>query len=68
MEPVGLHDKIIMDYSIHDAIAAALNKIILVILKDVKFDFKERFGKRVEAICESLNVKIAYVFRGDQYG
>ena len=25
-EPVGLHDEIIMDYSIHDAIEAGFNK------------------------------------------
>lgn len=26
LEPVGLHDEIIMDYSIHDAIEAGFNK------------------------------------------
>ena len=29
-ETVGLHDEIIMDYSIHDAIEAGFNKIIFV--------------------------------------
>ena len=28
LEPVGLHNEIIMDYSIHDAIEAGFNKII----------------------------------------
>jgi len=28
---VGLHDEIIMDYSIHDAIEAGFNKIIFVV-------------------------------------
>ena len=27
LEPVGLHDEIIMDYSIHDAIKAGLNNL-----------------------------------------
>ena len=29
LEPVGLHDEIIMDYSIHDAIEAGFNKSML---------------------------------------
>ena len=30
LEPVGLYNEIIMDYSIHDAIEAVFNKIIFV--------------------------------------
>ena len=63
LEPVGFHDEIIMDYSIHDAISAGFNKIIFVIRKDIEADFRERIGNRVEAICASLNVKIAYAFQ-----
>ena len=63
LEPVGLHDEIIMDYSIHDAISAGFNKIIFVIRKDIESDFRERIGSRAEAICESLNVEIAYAFQ-----
>lgn len=63
LEPVGLHNEIIMDYSIHDAIEAGFNKIIFVIRKDIKADFQERIGNRVEAICKSLNVDIAYAFQ-----
>ena len=63
LEPVGLHDEIIMDYSIHDAISAGFNKIIFVIRKDIEADFRERIGNRVEAICASLNVEIAYAFQ-----
>ena len=50
LEPVGLHDEIIMDYSIHDAIEAGFNKIIFVIRKDIEADFKERIGNRVAEI------------------
>lgn len=63
LEPVGLHDEIIMDYSIHDAISAGFNKIIFVIRKDIEKDFRERIGSRVEGICASLNVEIAYAFQ-----
>lgn len=63
LEPVGFHNEIIMDYSIHDAVEAGFNKIIFVIRKDIETDFRERIGNRVEAICKSLNVDIAYAFQ-----
>ena len=63
LEPVGLHDEIIMDYSIHDAIEAGFNKIIFVIRKDIEADFRERIGNRVESICKKQNVDIAYAFQ-----
>ena len=63
LEPVGLHDEIIMDYSIHDAIEAGFNKIIFVIRKDIEADFRERIGNRIEAVCKKLDVEIAYAFQ-----
>ena len=63
LEPVGLHDEIIMDYSIHDAIEAGFNKVIFVIRKDIEADFRERIGDRIEAVCKNLDVEIAYAFQ-----
>lgn len=63
LEPVGLHDEIIMDYSIHDAIEAGFNKIIFVIRKDIEADFRERIGNRIENLCKKLGVEIAYAFQ-----
>lgn len=63
LEPVGIHDEIIMDYSIHDAIAAGFNKIIFVIRKDIEKDFQERIGSRVEPLCQRLGVEVAYAFQ-----
>ena len=63
LEPVGLHDEIIMDYSIHDAIEAGFNKIIFVIRKDIESDFRERIGNRVEVICRNKGVVIEYAFQ-----
>ena len=60
---MGPNGEIIMDYSIHDAIEAGFNKIIFVIRRDIEADFRERIGNRVEAICKSHNVKIAYAFQ-----
>ena len=63
LEPVGLHNEIIMDYSIHDAIGAGFNKIIFVIRRDIEADFRECIGNRIEAICKKLGVEIAYAFQ-----
>lgn len=63
LEPVGLYNEIIMDYSIHDAIEAGFDKIIFVIRKDIETDFRERIGNRVESLCEKLNAEITYVFQ-----
>lgn len=63
LEPVGLHDEIIMDYSIHDAIKAGFNKIVFVIRKDIESDFRERIGNRIEAVCQKVNVEIAYAYQ-----
>ena len=63
LEPVGLHDEIIMDYSIHDALEAGFNKIILVIRKDIEADFRERIGNRLENICGRLGVELVYAFQ-----
>lgn len=63
LEPVGMNDEIIMDYSIHDAIQAGFNKIVFVIRNDIEKDFKERIGDRVELVCSQLNIEVAYCFQ-----
>lgn len=63
LEPVGMHDEIIMDYSIHDAIKAGFNKIVFVIRKDIEADFRERIGSRIEEVCKKLNVETVYAFQ-----
>ena len=45
LAPVGPGGEIIMDYSIHDALAAGFNKIIFIIRKDLEQDFREIIGK-----------------------
>ena len=63
LEPVGLHNEIIMDYSIHDAIEAGFNKIIFIIRKDIEEDFREVIGNRIEKICIRLGVETEYAFQ-----
>lgn len=63
LEPVGLNDEIIMDYSIHDAIEAGFNKIVIVIRKAIEKDFRERIGERIEEICSRLQVEVCYAYQ-----
>lgn len=63
LEPVGLKDEIIMDYSVHDAIAAGFNKLIFVIRRDIEADFRQRIGNRIEALCQKLDVEVHYAFQ-----
>ncbi len=51
LEPVGPGGEIIMDYSIHDALAAGFNKIIFIIRKDLEKDFREAIGDRIEKVA-----------------
>jgi len=54
---------IIMDYSVHDAIAAGFNKIIFVIRKDIEADFRAIIGDRIERVCREHDVEVCYVFQ-----
>lgn len=63
LEPVGLHGEIIMDYSIHDAIAAGFNKIVFIIRKDIKETFQEIIGDRMEKLCGRLGIEVAYAYQ-----
>ncbi len=63
LEPVGPNGEIIMDYSVHDAVAAGFNKIVFIIRKDIEKDFREIIGDRIEKICSGLGVEVAYAFQ-----
>ena len=47
LEPVGPMGEIIMDYSIHDAIAAGFDKIVFIIRRDIEADFRQVIGDRI---------------------
>ena len=63
LAPVGPNGKIIMDYSIHDAIKAGFNKIVFIIRKDIENDFREVIGNRIEGVCAKAGVDVAYAFQ-----
>ncbi len=57
LEPIDRQGHIIIDYSIHDAIAAGFNKVIFIIRKDIYDDFYEVIGERMEKRFTELGVK-----------
>ena len=61
LEPVGMHDEIIMDYSIHDALEAGFNKVVFIIRKDIEEEFREVIGNRIEKITQ-----VEYVYQDIQ--
>lgn len=63
LEPVGRSGEIIMDYSIYDAINAGFNKIIFIIREEIKKDFMDVIGSRIEEICKKNNVEVAYAYQ-----
>lgn len=58
LQKIGRNGEIIMDYSIHDALEAGFNKIIIIIRKDIEAEFREVIGTRIEKICN-----VEYVFQ-----
>ena len=63
LEPVGPNGELIIDYSIHDAIAAGFKRIIFIIRKDIEEDFRIIIGDRIEALCKQLDVEVAYAYQ-----
>ena len=63
LEPVGSNGEIIMDYSIHDAIAAGFHKIVFVIRHDIERDFREVIGNRIEQQTAHLGISFHYAFQ-----
>lgn len=63
LEPIDRQGHIIIDYSIHDAIAAGFNKIIFIIRRDIEKDFRECIGDRIEKVTAPLGIEIGYAFQ-----
>ena len=63
LTPVDDFGHLIIDYSIHDAIAAGFNKIVFIIRHDIEGDFKAVIGDRIEKICSPLGVEVEYAFQ-----
>ncbi len=60
---VGPGGEVIIDYSIHDAIAAGFTKIVFILRRDIFEDFMESLGHRMEALFRAHGIKWEYVFQ-----
>lgn len=58
IDPVGPRGEIVVDYSVHDALAAGFDRAVFVIRRDIEDAFRERVGRTIEA-----RVATAYVFQ-----
>ena len=58
IDKIGPNGEILMEYSIHDALAAGFSKVVFVIKRDMADSFREMVGRKVEAKC-----KVHYVFQ-----
>lgn len=67
LSPVDEHGHLIIDYSIHDAIAAGFNKVVFIIRHDIEEDFHAVIGDRIERVCNQLGVEIAYAYQEISY-
>lgn len=60
---LGPNGEIIMDYSIHDAIAAGFGRIVIVLRRDIEREFHDRIGSRIESVCARTGVELRYAFQ-----
>ena len=60
LDAFGPEGEVIMDYSVFDAIKAGFNKVVIIIRKDIKDDFMEIIGNRLE---EKAGVPVHYVYQ-----
>lgn len=58
LEKVGPGGEIIMDYSIHDALAAGFDRVVFITRRDLYDEFRAVIGDRIEKICP-----VAYAFQ-----
>ena len=63
LETVGPHDELIIDYSMHDALAAGFNKVVFVLRRDIFHDFMKRIGNRLETLFLARGVRWEYVYQ-----
>ena len=63
LEPVDDRGHIIIDYSIHDAIAAGFTNLVFIIRHEIEKDFKEVIGDRIKAESDGLGITISYAFQ-----
>ena len=58
LDAVGPNGETILDYSVHDAMAAGFGKVVFVIRRDFETQFRQVVGARYEAL-----IQVEYVFQ-----
>lgn len=53
---VGPKGEMILDYAVQDAMEAGFDKVVFVIRKDLEEIFREKIGRRVEPLVETVYV------------
>ena len=63
LDPVGPDGELIIDYSIHDAVQAGFDRILLIIRPEMYDDVRTVVGDRLERKLEPLGVELEYGFQ-----
>ncbi len=58
MDPVGMADEVILDYSVYDAIRAGFDHVVFVIKEEIYDLFRQKVGDRI-----AKHVKVDYAFQ-----
>ena len=58
IDSVGVHDEILTDFAVYDAMKSGFGKVVFVIRKDIEVDFRERVFNRI-----ARNFDAEYVFQ-----
>lgn len=58
IDPVGLNDETILEFSVYDAIKAGFGKVVFIIRRSIEQPFKEKIGINFEHI-----IPVEYVFQ-----
>ncbi len=63
LEPVGPKGEIIIDYSVHDAIAAGFRRFVIILRREIFADYMQAIGNRMEARFRARGIAWEYVFQ-----
>ena len=50
--PVGLHDEVLMEYAIFDALEAGFDHIVFIIRKELESEFRDGIGRKLAGRCK----------------
>ncbi len=63
LEKMGANGEIIMEYSIHDAIMAGFDRVVIILREEIAREFGETVGSRIEKACARRGIDLAYAIQ-----